>query len=207
MQVLNNQLYVQRGEEFTLDFVLRNKDKSPYIVSSKLQNPYYLVTVSSGSQDPAKRYILNQWCMIPAAGTFFVTTPIRIPSVVDWTGFADMKAAANADGCIVANYAIYYTVDNTTGARKYYRYTGTDDSYDSSKMIEYVNRFTVTYNTATTMEWTELSYTYGIQLVSGKKRQEITSDGRQLLTFDTVYSILPPTKLVVTSNIYGSLAN
>ena len=43
MQVLRNELKVYRGENFTIDKLLKNRDGSPYIISNELQNPYWLI--------------------------------------------------------------------------------------------------------------------------------------------------------------------
>ena len=206
MEVLNNQLYVQQGEAFTLDFLLRNKDNSPYIVSSQLKNPYYLVTVSSMSTNPDrdKRYLLNKWCKI-TEDKFFVTTPILIQSIAQFD-FANIKKLANADGCTVANYAVYYTI--TDNVAKYYKYTGTDDeAYDYNKMVTYENRFVVSFGTDITIDWNEHAYVYGIQLVDGDINNDYVPGGtsRPLLNAESVQAILPPTQLIVTNNIHGSL--
>ena len=37
MQVLNNEIRMTQGEQITLDFLLQNKDGSPYIISNKLK--------------------------------------------------------------------------------------------------------------------------------------------------------------------------
>ena len=208
MEILNNQLYVQQGEAFTLDFFLRNKDGSPYIVSRQLKNPYYLVTVSSMStnSNKDKRYLLNKWCKI-TADRFYVTTPVHITGVSSFN-FTAMKSKANADGCTVANYAVYYTTDSN-GNVTYYKYTGTDDAaYNSAKMVPYENNFVVSFSTDVTIDWTEHMYMYGIQLVDGDNNPDFVSgtESRPLLNAESVQSILPPTQMIVTNNINGSLS-
>ena len=61
MKTLNNILVVHRNETFTLDKIVQNRDGSPYIVSAELENPYWLLTVSSTRYDQKDRYIQNWW--------------------------------------------------------------------------------------------------------------------------------------------------
>ena len=39
MKVFNNEITIHRGETFSMDKVIQNKDGSPYIVSNRLVNP------------------------------------------------------------------------------------------------------------------------------------------------------------------------
>jgi len=61
MKVFNNEITIHRGETFSMDKVVQNKDGSPYIVSNKLSNPSILISVSTTRYDQTDRYVLNKW--------------------------------------------------------------------------------------------------------------------------------------------------
>ena len=47
MRLKGNEMMVHRGETFTIDRVVVNRDGSPFIVSSEYDNPHILISVSS----------------------------------------------------------------------------------------------------------------------------------------------------------------
>lgn len=61
MKVFNNEITIHRGETFSMDKVIQNKDGSPYIVSRRLKNPCVLVSVSTTRYAQDERYKLNKW--------------------------------------------------------------------------------------------------------------------------------------------------
>lgn len=61
MKVFNNEITIHRGETFSMDKVIQNKDGSPYIVSSRLANPCVLIAVSTTRYAQDERYKLNKW--------------------------------------------------------------------------------------------------------------------------------------------------
>ena len=214
MQILNNELYVQRGEAFTLDFLLQNKDKSPYIMSSELSSPSFLVTISSMLQNPDNRYILNKWCMINEEKypRFYVTKPVKVDSFTNGvTWFSNFKNSAKQDGKKMSEYCVLYTqtYDGVTSYKYYNDNTEPTSSdynnltFDETKLKDYENRFSVTFTSAETLKWTEQFYKYGIQLVSGKLKADAT-DERPYDSYDNILAILTPTKMVVTGNMLGN---
>ena len=76
MKTFNNEVVIHRGETFSMDKLVENKDGSPYIVSNKLQNPYVLVSVSTTRYEQNKRYLLNQWLPLSNKVRFSITDPI-----------------------------------------------------------------------------------------------------------------------------------
>ena len=63
------------------------------------------------------------------------------------------------------------------------------------------------FGTDVTIDWNEHAYVYGIQLVDGDVNNDYVPGGtsRPLLNAESVQAILPPTQLIVTNNIHGSL--
>ena len=61
MTLKGNEMTVQRGETFTIDRLIVNRDGSPFIISSKYKNPYILLTVASTKYNQNNRYVANWW--------------------------------------------------------------------------------------------------------------------------------------------------
>lgn len=219
MKTFNNELVIHRGETFSMDKVVQNKDGSPYIVSNKLKNPYVLVAVSTTRYDQNKRYLLNQWLPLTDKPRFSITDPIDLTSfktdvngtVSKYTSFDDVnirKPVLGSGGkdCIVSGYIgdrfVFYDYDdcvlyleNEQGIKEY-RYW----NLEQEGLLKYEFRITCPFTQDITSEWVEQSYVYSMTLMSG----ELPASGEPpFANIDTVQPLLIPTKLSVLSSING----
>ena len=216
MKTFNNELVIHRGETFSMDKVVQNKDGSPYIVSNKLQNPYVLVSVSTTRYDQNKRYLLNQWLPLSDKVRFSITEPIDLLSfkteangtVSKYTSFDDVKRELVSDNenCIVSGYIgdqfVYYDYDDCVlylqderGIRDYKYW-----NLEQERLLKYEFRITCPFTQEMTSKWIEQSYVYSITLMSG----ELPANGEPpFVNIDTVQPLLIPTKLSVLSSING----
>lgn len=219
MKTFNNELVIHRGETFSMDKVVQNKDGSPYIVSNKLKNPYVLVAVSTTRYDQNKRYLLNQWLPLTDKARFSITDPIDLTSfktdvngtVSKYTSFDDVnirKPVLGSGGkdCIVSGYIgdrfVFYDYDdcvlyleNEQGIKEY-RYW----NLEQEGLLKYEFRITCPFTQDITSEWVEQSYVYSMTLMSG----ELPASGEPpFANIDTVQPLLIPTKLSVLSSING----
>lgn len=219
MKTFNNELVIHRGETFSMDKVVQNKDGSPYIVSNKLKNPYVLVAVSTTRYDQNKRYLLNQWLPLSDKPRFSITDPIDLTSfktdvngtVSKYTSFDDVnirKPVLGSGGkdCIVSGYIgdrfVFYDYDdcvlyleNEQGIKEY-RYW----NLEQEGLLKYEFRITCPFTQDITSEWVEQSYVYSMTLMSG----ELPESGEPpFANIDTVQPLLTPTKLSVLSSING----
>lgn len=219
MKTFNNELVIHRGETFSMDKVVQNKDGSPYIVSNKLKNPYVLVAVSTTRYDQNKRYLLNQWLPLSDKPRFSITDPIDLTSfktdvngtVSKYTSFDDVnirKPVLGSGGkdCIVSGYIgdrfVFYDYDdcvlyleNEQGIKEY-RYW----NLEQEGLLKYEFRITCPFTQDITSEWVEQSYVYSMTLMSG----ELPASGEPpFANIDTVQPLLIPTKLSVLSSING----
>lgn len=219
MKTFNNELVIHRGETFSMDKVVQNKDGSPYIVSNKLKNPYVLVAVSTTRYDQNKRYLLNQWLPLTDKPRFSITEPIDLTSfktdvngtVSKYTSFDDVnirKPVLGSGGkdCIVSGYIgdrfVFYDYDdcvlyleNEQGIKEY-RYW----NLEHEGLLKYEFRITCPFTQDITSEWVEQSYVYSMTLMSG----ELPASGEPpFANIDTVQPLLIPTKLSVLSSING----
>ena len=219
MKTFNNELVIHRGETFSMDKVVQNKDGSPYIVSNKLKNPYVLVAVSTTRYEQNKRYLLNLWLPLTDQARFSITEPIDLTSfktdvngtVSKYTSFDDVnirKPVIGSGGkdCIVSGYIgdrfVFYDYDdcvlyleNEQGIKEY-RYW----NLEQEGLLKYEFRITCPFTQDITSQWVEQSYVYSMTLMSG----ELPASGEPpFANIDTVQPLLIPTKLSVLSSING----
>lgn len=218
MKLFNDEIQIVRGEDFTYEFSIKNKDGSPYIICSKLDNPYLLITVSTGKYYKFGRAVYNYWLKITdrrdKPSTFYLTKPVHLDaSVITNNSSPEDTFKTNSDiyeemvrlkteGICdedYKNYSVYY-VDTPEG-NKYYYWNGTE--YEI-----YNNDVKVQFNTVDTLDWVEQSYNLGIKVVSGALRdgyKDMKSHEQPLKNFSMMDNIDCPSKITVFSNIDGSM--
>ena len=162
MRVFGNDITVQRGESFTIDFTLRNKDDSPYVVNKDIVNPYILITVSSNNFNTANNYVLNQWCSLSGYFLFQSLNPVPLvdPSSAPSDVGDDGATSINGSEIEYYNKNIFTVVEDGETHYKYYSVT-------TSNYEEYDFRIIVSFGTDITKEWSSQRYNCSISLVSG----------------------------------------
>ena len=204
MKTYNNELIVYRGEVFTIDKYLVNKDGSPFIISNKLRNPYFLLTVGSDLYKP--EYVYNKCLEIVSPQSednnkqriarFESTVPVEIQLDENGQWPRTLPAGTTSDK------AVYYIV-NDDGS-KTYKYaeisdTSTENGVTVTNWKDYNCRLSTVFYHNITKDWNEQTYYWGIRLVSGPLSPE--GSEKPLSTFDVAQPILQPTKLTVLSPI------
>ncbi len=256
MKTLNNEILIHRNETFSIDKIVQNKDGSPYIISNKLSNPYFLISISTTRYAQNNRYIKNYWLDLSKYPRFTSTNAVNLldikvsatSAVPIHSSFEDITYSGSGAPLImgyvnnnIVSYdpddAVFYIEDkNGNRVYKYYN-TNTDSNGNYIGWSNYECRIVKAFTNEDTREWVEQSYVYSIQLVSGQSTldflqnicndnsidystetvlelyEKITSNGidvpiditRPLANFDTVSTILIPTKLSVLSSLQGGL--
>ena len=184
-----------RGEVFTIDKYLVNKDGSPFIISSKLNNPYFLLTVGSDLYKP--EYVYNKWLEIGSGQPRFESTvPVEIQLNEEGQWPKTLPTGTTSAT------AVYYIV-NDDGSKTYKYATisdlPTENGVTVTDWIDYNCRLSTVFDHNITKDWNEQTYYWGIRLVSGPLSPE--GSEKPLSTFDVVQPILQPTKLTVLSPI------
>ena len=223
-----NDMYVQRGETFTIDRTVRNYDGSPYIVSNQYTNPYVLITVSSSKYDQPDRYIANWWLDLKELPRFNYTRPKEI---VDFEAAYVIK-----DGDAEGEY-LYYKVGEPTLCK----YWVWDSNTSTIVWKDYDFRIIHTFTHTVTKDWIEQNYNYSVRLVSGmdmyiymshlyesvfnklpdkdstteemylaikNKNEDFVKDvviSRPIATFDVVQDLAAVSKIVVSADLNGGL--
>ena len=197
MRSSNHELIIHRGETFTLDFQLTNKDGSPYIVGKDLINPHYLITIASALYRETNRRIIHYW--IPVTEVFEYTQIVNLSDIKNASDsdtpkydslpaelpsgyFNGLEVQFEEGDCVFKHDGEYYYYDD--GWKKYeshlvVNFPGTD----TSKLIEQ-------------------NYFYSIRLVGGNK---LDSNNKNTNDIDNSIPILPSTKLSVLSNLTGGM--
>ena len=256
MKILNNEIVVHRNETFSIDKIVQNKDGSPYIISNKLSNPYFLISISTTRYAQNNRYIKNYWLDLSKYPRFTSTNVVNLldiksspdgetPKYSSFEGIEYSGAGTSfISGYVNDTYVTYvpddavFYIEDENGNRVYKYYnTNTDSNGSYIGWSNYECRIVKAFTNEDTREWIEQSYVYSIQLVSGQSTldflhgicndnnidystetvlelyEKITSNGievpvditRPLANFDTVLTILIPTKLSVLSSLQGGL--
>ena len=163
MYSLGNDVYVTRGEAWTYDSLIVNKDGSPYIVSNQYPNPYFLFKMASVNYQVNERFYDEIWCPIPSTSTFYCSEPYELSSFPDDFSASDLPAEIQQEiqqkGLTAANYAVYYIVEG--GVKIYKQWTGTE-------WKAYSCPFILAFMSADTKLWKAQSYLYKLAVVSGE---------------------------------------
>lgn len=215
MIVSNHELTVRRGETFTLDKLVQNRDGSPYIISSEMRNPYFLLTVSSTLYENENGYVYHAWLPV-AEPRFYCTVPVRINDFTDvdgkqtYRGFDEMTGPPSAyingvqvtygagDSNSPCYDALFYYEDDD-GNREYKWWSG--EGGWQPYVCRIVHKFLPQY----TKDWIERSYFYNIDLVDGTKNGNQGPSDRPIKSISELIPILPPTKVSVLSNLKGGM--
>lgn len=192
MKTFNNEIIIHRGETFSIDKTVQNKDGSPYVISSKLNNPYFLLTVSTTRYEQEDRYLKNYWLDLSNFPKFLSTQAFDLKSLMSTNngtepmypnGFDDITSRsfndANSTYYIAYGYiegklvfldyndCVFY-VDDENGNR-IYKYW--DNSVVKGNVVGWLNykcKIVKAFSHEDTSKWVEQSYTYSIKLVSGQ---------------------------------------
>lgn len=181
MKVLGNNVYIQRGEEFTIKFGAH--DAVPLIIKDSYKHPFIVVTLKSTQYSQVEQYKSVRWldCMhtlkfksskIVHLGSGQISD-VNIPS--DDTGFKRVYSVADTDG----NLTYFY--------------------YDGSARNEYSFTFTVRYDIAESNELVDREYVGEVHLIDG------STVAAYLYDLCSKYNLTLSEKTMI--NAYNALSN
>lgn len=216
MQVRNNEITVTRGETWTMSKKIQNKDGSPYIISSRLKNPYWLVSIASSKYEQKDRYILNKWLELKDFPRFEHTQPINIRdyglTFTDNTlPFIDNDGDGESDftgdeTSGYSNIALFYEKDSDgVISYKYWEYIDNIEGNYDGQWVSYECPIITTFSNDITSQWQEQTYYYEISLIAGVLNENYHEgyDDKLFETIDVCHIILNPTRLFVNSRLKG----
>lgn len=167
MKTLGNDIYIRRGETWSLDFEVVNSKGEPYMLFSEWKNPFLVITVASARYDQKGDFRRTWWLDLDnswkqnADGTM---------SIVPIKRFAETNAVYTRlfdVGQILADYEGQITLDNI---ENYLFFNGTDYKYLNGEIWETYNfRIIKQFNTK---DWIEQNYLYDIRILAGERVDE-----------------------------------
>lgn len=195
MKMIGNEVYIQQGETWSLDFSVSTEKGHPYTILKILQNPYMVITVTSARYKQEGDYKEIYWLdldkrlvensdgqtvleslkrFISNEALFLESTDFSIANAIatygDPSKGGNMVVNPESD-FDVKNY-LFFTDENSDG-NYIYKYV---DSYDYVNGVatnevwkEYDFRVIKQFDTT---NWIEQSYLFDIKIVSGESLQE-----------------------------------
>lgn len=168
--MINNEIEIYRGEQFTLDFTVVNSDNSPFILSDQYENPYLVITFSSTRQAQDGKFVLNEWLDLSNMPSFYVTQ--ALPALYDdLFGNDTLYPPRDPEGIQYSDEetAVYFCMQNDEVKYRYY-----DPNVQAYK--DYNMRIQVPFSAQDTEIFTERNYEYGISLKCGNTIDEYIAD-------------------------------
>lgn len=217
MNIKNNELQIYRGESFTYDVYVVNKDGSPYIISNQLLNPEFVITISNTSYEQSNRYIYKRRLKLTNYPKFYFTQPINLRkiyaspegesgggrpgNVSDFSEISELQQYVDSEGNVrwIVTEGYYngeYVLLEPSDAVFYVEYDDGSRKYKYWDTLthgwqDYECRIITAFNNTLTKEWVEQEYVYSIRLI------DVGASELQSVEF----VILKPSKLVVFNNI------
>ena len=175
MQTRNNEIIVHRGETWTMRKLIKNKDGSPYIISSRLNNPHWLISIASATYSQTNRYELELWCNLGDFPRFKVTRPIELKSINPSYTFENTSIPSGYEydedtgKLTYANVAIFYEKSSDSVINyKYWEYIDNENNPYDGRWVDYKCSITLPFTKDITDNWIEQNYYYNISLVDGE---------------------------------------
>ena len=193
MKMLGDNIFIQRGETFTLDFELKDANGRPFCVPLAWKHPYLVINVSSALYDQKGNYKETIWVDLSEFKRFTVTEalyvkpygydkdkPFAISEILSTYGnlvrFDDSEfdiknflfcTDPNRDGELVYKYVTDYVAEDINGDGVF---TSDEITISDENWKTYNCRFVI--DSFDTREWVEQSYLYDANLISGTTVRE-----------------------------------
>lgn len=188
MRMIGNDVHIQRGETWSLDFAVRNAKGDPFMLFKEWQNPYIAITVTAALYeqigDLRETYWLDlsdRW--VEQVDGSMVLEPIKkfIATEALYLGAFEVDEAINNYGLsnggdivrdpnsdfYVGNYLFF--IDPKDDGNRIYKYFDGYDDNDDEIWVDYDFRVIKAFDTR---EWIEQSYWYDIKLLAGESVDE-----------------------------------
>jgi hypothetical protein len=193
MKILGNDVYIQRGETWSLDFDVIGEEGDPYMIMKEWKNPYLAITVTSARYKQRGDFRKTYWLdlsnrFVEQADGSMVLAPIKkfISTEALYLMFFSIEEAiayygVDAGGKIVldsnsdfdiTNFLFF--IDEGSDNKKVYKYV---KSYTVDGAGNIVNEVWEEYNFRIikqfrTNDWIEQTYLFDIKVLSGESVKE-----------------------------------
>lgn len=177
MRMMGNEIYIQRGETFSLDFAVRNAKGDPYMVFKGWNNPYLVITISTSLYEQEGSTCEMHWldldnCWIEntdGSATLkpmkrFISTEALYLSMFDVDDVQHLygeRISLSADSDFYIGNYLFYTDD---GVRTYKYFDGYDKN-NNEIWVEYDFRIIKSIDTR---DWNGIDYFYDVKVIAGE---------------------------------------
>ena len=202
MKMIGNEVYIQRGETWALDFAVKDKNGHPFTIPNNWQNPYIAITVTAARYEQKGDFRRTYWLDLTDRWVEQEDGSLALESVKTFTNaepiytttfdISDIlsKYGPENDGIIVADP----TSDNDITNFLFYKWSVGDAANVYKYVEKYVENSDGTYSAVwknydfrvikqfITKDWTEQSYLYDIKILAGESLEEHIAailDGQQ----------------------------
>lgn len=214
MKLFDTDVVVQRGEAFQLNFEILTPQQTPYIIPADINNPYFVLTVTSSGNYTNGRYKKDWWMKVDdTTPRFDEINAFDIRKFNDGTNTIysnwsqiDSLDSFNGyfypeyDGIFIPNNeswrnhiyseCVFYGPDSTGKIMYKYWYSATDDVVgNTGEWIDYDLILSFIIMPSDSQEWISQNYLYGISLQAGKSTEEAYNEFREVgdPTFVNIY--------------------
>ena len=190
MKMIGNEVYIQRGETWALDFAVKDKNGHPFTIPNDWKNPYIVITVAGARYEQKGDFrrtywldLIDRWVeqadgslAFESVKTFTNAEPIYT-NIFDINDILSKYGGANG-GILVADL----TSDNDI--TNFLFYSGNSSNYKYRYIEDYIENEDGTYSATwkeydfrvikqfITKDWTESSYLYDIKILTGESLEE-----------------------------------
>jgi hypothetical protein len=196
--MLGDNIFIQRGETFTLDFELKDAEGRPFCIPLAWKHPYLVITVSSSLYDQKGNYRESVWIDLSEFKRFTGTQALYVPP------YLNDKSKPFAISEILSVYGNLIRFDDSEFDIKNFLFC-TDPEGDGKLVYKYVTSYELlgdknnngkvdadevdiadenwttydcrfTIDSFDTREWVEQRYLYDANLVTGTTVEEYLED-------------------------------
>ena len=193
MKILGNDIYIQRGETWSLDFDVIGEDGEPYMIMKEWKNPYLAITVTSARYEQDGDFRKTYWLdlskrFVEQADGFMKLVPIKkfistealylksflIEEAITYYGKdAGGKIVLDSNSDFdITNFLFF--IDEGSDNKKVYKYVKSYTVNEAGKITkevweEYNFRIIKQFRTN---DWIEQTYLFDIKVLSGESVKE-----------------------------------
>lgn len=207
MRMVGNEVYIQRGENFTLDFQVADELGNPFVVYNEWRHPYLAITITAARYpqdgdmrrtywlDLSKRWVAdvngtlteeNLKSFVSTQPLYMPTYPFTVEDIAAYYG-SFVNTEDSDDPFYYTNY-LFFTDTNANGERKFVygvserQITIEGETFRQVICAQYDFRVVTSFNTR---DWYEQTYLYDIKVLAGQSTGEFIV--ASLLNYDSQY--------------------
>ena len=164
MKMIGNEVYIQRGETWSLDFAVTNDKGHPYVVLKNWPNPYLAITVAAALYEQRGDFRETYWLDLSKR---YVEKADGSATLEDLKTFISAEVLSLPNGFYVEDAIIYYgtanggkiVLDDTSDFDIKNFLFFTDPFSDGNYVYKYVKSYKLDrYGNVTEEEWAEYDF-------------------------------------------------